>query len=106
MRIAERIDSSHMPLELTIQKSELQTDDEVECRQLPHESSCCKIKVEDELAQQYQQHLLSADTQAKLKDAISMIDIEINEALAMFTEVLWENAKCMENISVVTTMRN
>ena len=54
-----------------------------------------RIKWKDELAQQYQ-HRLSADTQAKLKDAISMIDIEINEALAMFTEVLWVNAKGIE----------
>ena len=65
-----------------------------------------RLKWKDELAQQYQQNLLSADAQAKLKDAIRMIDIDINEALAMFSEILWENAKCMDKKYVVTTLQN
>ena len=50
----------------------------------------------EELSQQYLENLRSSDTQTKLQDAINMIDTEVDEALAMFAELLWENAKCMK----------
>ena len=50
----------------------------------------------EELSEQYLGNLPSSETRAKLQDAINMIDTEVDEALAMFTELLCENTKYVE----------
>ena len=95
MKVSEKIDSTHMPLELSIKMSDSQSVNQ-ESEDSHHlKAPSVTLKWMEELSRQYLENLRSSDTRAKLQDAINMTDTEVDEAFAMLTKLLWENAKCM-----------
>ena len=90
--VIERIESDHMPLELHTNVEEM-----IGHRAEVDKNECTdKFVWKADYAQQFIESMHSDITKEQLSLALSLIDVDINEALKSFNDCLKQNAECMK----------
>ena len=98
--ISERIESDHMPVELylrSLKEKEFSEDNEDVCIN--------KFVWNPSNVQAFKDSFNSDEARTRLKHAINMIDVDINNALQVFNSSIKEMAECMKKRMVVNKHR-
>ena len=93
MRVQERIESDHLPLEFTVKM--LRTGTQGDCRQ---DSIQCieKFLWKPDYEQEFRENMASSATHTRLMYAIEMINVDVNKAKSLFNNILKVQAECMK----------
>ena len=89
MQVLERIDSKHMPVVCSLR-----------CQKQPNSSkevdvTLCKLKWSDDKRALFEQNLNLPENLSEIERARSLIDVDVNEAVGVFTAALSKVASCM-----------
>lgn len=91
--VGSRVESSHMPVTLTIER---QTPPTPETSDTLQKESTTKIKWNPDRAQSFTEEINSEESQRKLQNAYEALDSDVDLALNMFTETLLDAGECMK----------
>ena len=89
MQVLERIDSKHTPVVCSLR-----------CQKQPNSSkevdvTLCKLKWSDDKRALFEQNLNLPENLSEIERARSLIDVDVNEAVGVFTAALSKVASCM-----------
>ena len=89
MQVLERSDSKHMPVVCSLR-----------CQKQPNSSrevdvTLCKLKWSDDKRALFEQNLNLPENLSETERARSLIDVDVNEAVSVFTAALSKVASCM-----------
>ena len=94
--IDSRVESSHMPLHLSIAKK--QTTQEQKQKLNSTRENTTRIKWNSEKAEEYKEKIYSEESKTRLQEAFELLDVNAESALKKFSDTLLWAAECMRRM--------